>query len=129
MSDLDKAIKILIIDDSKLMRVTTTAIFEHVGFENIDTADGGKSALEKMEAEQYQLIVLDWIMPEMTGLEFLQTAKGIENYKEVPVIVASAENVEENITEAKAAGAVDYLTKPYSPEILLEKLNSVFGVE
>ena len=129
MGDLDKTIKILIIDDSQLMRVAMTKIFAHLGFENTDDVDGGKNALEKMGTEQYQLIMLDWIMPGMTGLEFLKAAKEIENYKEVPIIVASAENVEENIAEAKKAGAAEYLIKPYSPETLQEKLEIVLGGE
>ena len=114
--------KILIVDDEPhiIMMVRSRLIAN--GFAII-TADNGVMGFETAKQEQPDLIILDVLMPEMNGIETLIKLKATEETKNIPVIMFTAKGQSEDVEKAQAAGAVDYIVKPFSPPVLLEKVN------
>ena len=115
--------KILLVDDSAVMRKMvgkhlTTAV---PGVEIIEASDG-QDALEKATTDQFALIITDWNMPKMDGLELIKALKASDSGASVPVMVLSTESTPDKIEAATAAGAVGYLSKPFTPDKLREKL-------
>lgn len=114
--------RILVVDDSAIMRKVIEQILEVLGHEAVQAADGVE-ALEKLKSgEEVELILLDWNMPEMNGIEFLRTIKAQEAFKEIPVIMLTTESERRRMIEAIEAGARHYLTKPFQPETLATKI-------
>ncbi len=120
--------KILSVDDSKTIRSALKSIVEVIGIEVLEAEDGLK-ALEvlKKEYKDIDLIILDWEMPNMNGIEFLKEAKGVEEYKSIPVIMLTTINQKERMIEAIRSGAKQYLTKPFTSEDLLTKIIQTVG--
>lgn len=125
MSDLDTNLRVLIIDDFATMRKIEKNILGQLGIKNVDEADDGSTALPKLQANQYDVVLLDWNMPTMTGLELLKAMRADENLKNVPVIMVTAEALKDNIVAAAQAGVNDYVVKPFTAGTLEEKLKKV----
>jgi len=124
---IDPNIKILIVDDFSTMRKIIRNILTQLGFKNILEADDGTTALEILKKEKVDLIISDWNMPKMSGLELLKAVRSDENLKDIPFIMVSAEAQKENILEAIKYKVNQYIVKPFTPETLKEKLEKVFG--
>jgi two-component system chemotaxis response regulator CheY len=124
---MDPNIKILIVDDFSTMRKIIRNILTQLGFKNILEADDGTTALEILKKEKVDLIISDWNMPKMSGLELLKTVRSDENLKDVPFVMVTAEAQKENILEAIKYKVNQYIVKPFTPETLKEKLEKVFG--
>lgn len=125
MSDLDTNLRVLIIDDFATMRKIEKTILGQLGIKNVDEADDGSTALPKLQANRYDVVLLDWNMPTMTGLELLKAMRADENLKNVPVIMVTAEALKDNIVAAVQAGVNDYVVKPFTAGTLEEKLKKV----
>jgi FOG: CheY-like receiver len=124
---MDPNIKILIVDDFSTMRKIIRNILTQLGFKNILEADDGTTALEILKKEKVDLIISDWNMPKMSGLELLKAVRSDENLKDIPFIMVTAEAQKESILEAIKYKVNQYIVKPFTPETLKEKLEKVFG--
>jgi len=124
---IDTNIKILIVDDFSTMRKIIRNILTQLGFKNILEADDGTTALEILKKEKVDLIISDWNMPKMSGLELLKAVRSDENLKDIPFVMVTAEAQKESILEAIKYKVNQYIVKPFTPETLKEKLEKVFG--
>jgi len=124
---LDTSIKVLVVDDFATMRRIIKGVLKQLGFKEIIEAEDGTAALEELRKEKVGLIVSDWNMPKMTGLDLLKAVRSDESLKDIPFIMVTAEGQKENVLEAVKAGVSNYIVKPFTPETLSEKLEKVFG--
>lgn len=111
----------LVIDDSKSIRSILTKILLGVGFE-VDEAANGLEALELIKKEKVDLALVDWNMPDMDGCEFIQVVRKSNAYKDMRLIMVTTETAITKVAEALEAGADEYVMKPFSREVILEKL-------
>lgn len=123
---VQKTIKILVVDDFPTMRRIIRNLLKDLGFENVDEAEDGAQALEKVRNATFDLIVSDWNMPNMDGLEMLKTIRQDPDLSTLPVLMVTAEAKKENIIAAAQAGANGYVVKPFTAATLEEKLNKIF---
>lgn len=124
---MDLNMKVLVVDDFATMRRIVRNILKQIGFTNIIEADDGKSALKELKNEKIDLILCDWNMPEMPGIELLKTVRSDDELKGIPFVMVTAEAQKDNIVEAVKAGVSNYIVKPFTAETITEKLNKVFG--
>ena len=124
---IDKSIKILVVDDFATMRRIVKGVLKQLGFSEIIEADDGKTALEELKKDRIGLIVSDWNMPNMTGLELLKEVRADAGLKDIPFLMVTAEGQKENVVEAVQAGVSNYIVKPFTPETFSAKLEKVFA--
>jgi len=122
----DKNMKFLVVDDFSTMRRIVRNLLKELGFNNADEAEDGVAALTKLRNGNFQFVVSDWNMPNMTGLELLKAIRADANLKHLPVLMVTAEAKKENIVEAAQNGASGYVVKPFTAATLEEKLNKIF---
>jgi two-component system chemotaxis response regulator CheY len=122
----DKNMKFLVVDDFSTMRRIVRNLLKELGFTNVDEAEDGVVALSKLKGGNFEFVVSDWNMPNMTGLELLKAIRADASLKHLPVLMVTAEAKKENIIEAAQAGASGYVVKPFTAATLEEKLNKVF---
>jgi two-component system, chemotaxis family, chemotaxis protein CheY len=122
---MDFGIIILIVDDFASMRRIIKGTLKSIGFNNFLEAEDGLAALKVLEKEKVGLIISDWIMPNMNGLEFLKAVKKDDRFKGLPFIMVTAEGQKGNVLEAINAGVSNYIVKPFTPETLQAKLQKV----
>lgn len=115
--------RVLIVDDSSLMRHIVKKNLKALGFSNILEAENGGRALEILREDRVGLILSDWTMPGMTGLELLRKVRGDDDLKNTPFIMVTAEGLEGNIQDAVKAGVSSYVTKPFTVETLGNVIN------
>ncbi len=125
---VDKNINVLIVDDYTTMLRIIRNLLKQLGFNNVDDATDGAAALEKIKSKDYGLVISDWNMEPMTGIEFLRQVRSSDApYKNVPFIMVTAESKTENVVAAKQAGVNNYIVKPFNAETLKMKIASVLG--
>ncbi len=124
---VDKSMHILIVDDYKTMLRIIRNLLKQLGFENVDEATDGTAALQKIRERPYGLVISDWNMEPMTGIELLREVRADEKVKGTPFIMVTAESKTENVIAAKQAGVNNYIVKPFNAETLKRKMNSVIG--
>jgi two-component system chemotaxis response regulator CheY len=124
---MDLKMKVLIVDDFATMRRILRNILKQIGFTDIAEADDGVTALKELKKGKYDLILCDWNMPEMPGIDLLKTLKADEQLKDIPFVMVTAEAQKDNIIEAVKTGVSSYIVKPFTAETVSEKLNKVFG--
>ncbi|MCA9772786.1 MAG: chemotaxis response regulator CheY [Myxococcales bacterium] len=124
---MNKEMRILVVDDFSTMRNIIKNILRQLGYNNIIEADSGKTALQKLAEKPVDLVISDWNMPVMDGLELLKRIRASAELKSIPVVMVTAEAKKENIIEAVQAGVSNYIVKPFTPEVLEQKLEKVFG--
>ncbi len=115
--------KVLVVDDFATMRKIIKNVLKQINIENVLEAENGKRALTILKSDNVDLIISDWIMPEMTGIEFLRACKGDEAIKKIPFIMVTAEAQKDNIMEAIKSGVDNYIVKPFTPEKLREAID------
>jgi len=123
---LDCSLKVLVVDDMMSMRNIVKRSLVEIGYQDIQFATNGEEALEKLKSGEFGLVLLDWNMPVMSGIEVLRVMRANPAFKKIPVLMITAEAQMENIMEAVQAGVSDYLVKPFSGQALQEKLEKVF---
>lgn len=121
-----KSIKILVVDDFPTMRRIVKNLLKDLGYENVDEAEDGAMALEKLHTGNFDFVVSDWNMPNMDGLSMLKAIRADEQLAKLPVLMVTAEAKKENIIAAAQAGASGYVVKPFTAATLEEKLNKIF---
>ncbi|MFZ5776209.1 MAG: response regulator [Thermodesulfobacteriota bacterium] len=123
----DPNMKILVVDDFATMRRIVKNILTQLGFKNIIEADDGTTALDVLKAEKIGLIISDWNMPKMTGLDLLKAVRSDASMANTPFIMVTAEAQQDNIILAVKAKVSQYIVKPFTAETLAEKLTKIFG--
>ena len=119
-------IRILVVDDMSTMRRIIRTILNQLGYSNIEEAENGKQALAKLKKEKFDFVITDWNMPEMDGLSLVKAIRSDEELKHLPVLMVTAEAKKENVMEALKAGVNNYIVKPFTPEVLKEKMEKIF---
>ncbi|HTC28601.1 chemotaxis protein CheY [Dyella dinghuensis] len=125
---MDKNMKILVVDDFSTMRRIVRNLLVELGFSNpmIQEADDGHNAMTMLKASPFDMVVTDWNMPNMTGIELLQAIRAEPKLKGLPVLMVTAENNREQIIAAAQAGVNGYIVKPFTAVTLKEKLDKIF---
>jgi two-component system chemotaxis response regulator CheY len=124
---VNKAMNIIVVDDYNTMRRIIRNLLKQLGFDNVDEAADGGEALAKMKEKSYSLVISDWNMEPMTGLELLKLVRADAHLKATPFIMVTAESKPENVIAAKQAGVSNYIVKPFNAETLKTKMTSVIG--
>ncbi len=127
---VDKNMNVLVVDDYQTMIRIIKNLLKQLGFNNVDEATDGTAAYELLNVKKYGLVISDWNMEPMSGLELLKKVRatgGNDNIQKVPFIMITAESKTENVIAAKQAGVNNYIVKPFNAETLKTKIASVIG--
>lgn len=122
----DPNMKILVVDDMVTMRRIVKNILKQLGFANVEEAENGQEALQKLRVDNYGFVVSDWNMPVMTGIDMLRAIRADEKLRTTPVLMVTAEAQQSNLVEAVQAGVSNYIVKPFTAETLQEKIAKIF---
>ncbi len=126
LASVSRDINILVVDDFATMRKIVRGGLKQMGFNNIVEAEDGQIALQKLEHGEFNLIISDWNMPNMMGIDFLKAVRADAKYKSVPFLMITAEGKKENVLEAAKAGVSNYIVKPFTPQAFEDKLELIF---
>ena len=124
---IDKSMNVLIVDDYKTMLRIIRNLLKQIEFSNVEEASDGAEALSKLRTGNFGLVISDWNMAPMTGLQLLQEVRADSKLKHVPFIMITAESKTENVVAAKQAGVSNYIVKPFNAETLKGKIEMVLG--
>jgi two-component system, chemotaxis family, chemotaxis protein CheY len=122
---MDKNIKILVVDDFATMRKVIRNLLKQVGYDNIVEAEDGVIALRTLKSQKIEFVISDWNMPNMTGLELLKAVRADEDLKSTPFLMVTAEALQDNVIAAVKAGVSNYIVKPFTAEVLNEKITKI----
>jgi len=123
---VDLTMPVLVVDDYNTMVRIIRNLLRQLGFENVDDANDGTVALEKMRIRKYGLVISDWNMEPMTGYDLLQQVRADPNLQQTPFIMVTAESKTDNVIAAKKAGVSNYIVKPFNAQTLKTKIEAVF---
>ncbi|WP_449448264.1 chemotaxis response regulator CheY [Thermomonas brevis] len=123
---MDKGIRILIVDDFSTMRRIVKNLLSDLGFSNFAEADDGTTALVELQKAKFDLVVTDWNMPGMPGIDLLKAIRADAALAKIPVLMVTAEAKREQIIEAAQAGVNGYIIKPFTAATLEDKLVKIF---
>lgn len=123
--------KFLVVDDFATMRKVIKKVLREIGYTNVEDADDGKTALPLLQQaaqgpEPFQFVISDWNMPGMAGIDLLKHCKADPHLKHLPFLMVTAEADQKNVVEAVQAGVSDYVVKPFSSQVLKQKLFNVY---
>jgi len=122
----NRDLKFLVVDDFSTMRRIVRNLLKELGFANVDEAEDGAVALQKLRGGGFDFVISDWNMPNMTGVELLRAVRADPALKRLPLLIITAEAKKENIIEAAQSGASGYIVKPFTAATLDEKLTKIF---
>ncbi len=123
---LDLKMKVLVVDDFSTMRRIVKNILKQIGYSDIEEAEDGNSALVRLRQGGFGLVVSDWNMPNMTGLDLLKAIRADNSLNGMPVLMVTAEAKKENVLDAIKAGVNNYVVKPFTADVLKEKIEKIF---
>jgi len=123
----NRELQILVVDDFKSMRSLIKTLLRKLGFTNVFEANDGAEAWGILQQEKIELVISDWNMPEMPGIELLRKIRSEERFKDLPFLMVTAEGLKENVVQAIQAGVSGYIVKPFSPAALEDKLQKIFA--
>ena len=123
---MDKNMKILIVDDFSTMRRIIKNLLRDLGFTNTQEADDGSTALPMLRSGDFDFLVTDWNMPGMTGIDLLKEVRADAKLVSLPVLMVTAEAKRDQIIEAAQAGVNGYVVKPFTAQVLKEKIDKIF---
>jgi two-component system chemotaxis response regulator CheY len=124
---IDTGIKVLVVDDMSTMRRILKNVLRQIGFSDIIEAENGQDALKKLKAGEFGLVVSDWNMPVMQGIELLRAIRADSELKTLPFLMVTGESQKENLIEAVQVGVSSYVVKPFTAEVLQGKLEKMFA--
>ncbi len=124
---VDMKMNILIVDDYKTMLRIIRNLLKQLGFDNVEEATDGSMALSKLRDGSFGLVISDWNMEPMTGLQLLKEVRADARLAKTPFVMVTAESKTENVVAAKAAGVSNYIVKPFNAATLKQKISSVIG--
>jgi two-component system chemotaxis response regulator CheY len=123
----DANMKILVVDDFATMRRIVRNILKELGYLNVEEAENGAEAFQKVLAGGIEFVITDWNMPVMDGFGLLQKIRGDAQYRSLPVLFVTAEAEKEKVVSAIQAGVNNYIVKPFTSETLKEKMDKIFA--
>ena len=118
--------RVLVVDDFSTMRRIIKNILRQLGFTNIVEADDGTTAWDTLNKDKIEFIISDWNMPQMTGIELLRKVRASEEFADLPFLMVTAEAQQENILEAVQAKVSNYIVKPFTAEVMKQKIDKIF---
>ena len=118
---------VLVVDDYTPYRRTLRCVLQQIGFRSIDDAEDAETALAKMQDRSYGLVISDWKMEPLSGLDFLKQVRANEKLKDTPFLMVTAAGTAEEVAMAKEAGVSNYIVKPFNLATLRKKIYSVLG--
>lgn len=121
------SVKVLVVDDSPTMRRIIINALNKIGYSDIGEAANGKEALDALRSEEYRLILTDWNMPEMNGEQFVRELMQDEKLKSIPVIMVTTRGMKEDVITAVKLGVKGYIVKPFTPEVLKQKIEDALS--
>ncbi len=126
---IDTNMRVMIVDDYNTMLRIMRNLLKQLNFTNVEEASDGGAALELLKEHEgdFGLIISDWNMEPMTGIQLLREVRGTDGWKSIPFIMVTAESKSENVIAAKDAGVSNYIVKPFNAETLKNKMASVLG--
>ena len=124
---IDTDMKILVVDDFAAARKIVINSLAQLGFNNAYEADDGFSALVRLKSALFDLVVIDWKMSKMSGMELLKQIRADPNLKHIPVLMVSDDGLQENIVAATKAGLNAYIIRPFEVKTFAEKLEKIFN--
>ncbi len=125
----DRNIKILVVDDAPMIRRILKNLLKEMGFNNIEEAEDGMVALQKLRSQKFDFVITDWNMPNLTGIELVQEIRKDPNLKHLPIMMVTAEAKKENIILALKSGVNNYIVKPFTPENVKAKIEAIFSAK
>jgi len=121
--------KILVVDDSSTMRRIIKNTLNHLGYKDLLEAEDGAMAWETMtQNSDIGVLITDWNMPNMNGLELVKKVRAEQKYADMPIIMVTTEGGKTEVITALKAGVNNYIVKPFTPQVLKEKLEAVLGI-
>lgn len=124
---IDKSMNVLIVDDYKTMLRIIRNLLKQIDLVNVEEANDGAEALGKLRGGQFGLVISDWNMAGMSGIDLLREVRADAQLKQTPFIMITAESKTENVIAAKEAGVSNYIVKPFNAETLRDKIEKVLG--
>ena len=124
---MDTSIKVLVVDDFATMRRIVKGVLKQIGFDKIVEAEDGSIALDALKKEEIGLIISDWNMPNMSGLDLLKAVRGDDGLKGIPFVMVTAEGLKDNVLEAVKVGVTNYVVKPFTPEAFSKKIQAALN--
>ena len=121
----DQTIKILTVDDFSTMRRIIRNILRQLGYSNIIEAESGAAALDALQTQNIDFVITDWNMPNMNGLELLKAIRTNDKLQNIPVLMVTAEALKDNVIEAVKVGVNGYIVKPFTAEMLKERIDAI----
>jgi two-component system, chemotaxis family, chemotaxis protein CheY len=119
--------RVLVVDDFATMRKIIKNVLKQISIDNVVEAENGKHALSVLRSDDIDFIISDWIMPEMTGIEFLRACKEDETIKNIPFVMVTAEAQRDSVLEAIKSGVDNYIVKPFTPEKLKDVISKTMA--
>lgn len=120
--------KFLVVDDSPTMRRIVTNALREIGYGDVVEAEDGQDALEKLNADAFEFVITDWNMPNMNGLDLTKSIRTHGTYGEVPILMITTRGMQEDVIAAMQARVNNYIVKPFTPQILREKINMILKI-
>jgi two-component system chemotaxis response regulator CheY len=124
---VEAKMRVLVVDDFATMRKIIKNVLKQISIDNVVEAENGKHALSVLRSDNIDFIISDWIMPEMTGIEFLRACKEDEQIKNIPFVMVTAEAQKDSVLEAIKSGVDNYIVKPFTPEKLKEVISKTMA--
>ena len=122
----DPNMRVLVVDDFSTMRRIVKNILRQLGFNNVVEADDGTTAWDVLNRDKIDFIISDWNMPQMTGIDLLRKVRSSEEFGDLPFLMVTAEAQQENIIEAVQAKVSNYIVKPFTAEVMKQKIDKIF---
>ena len=122
----DPNMRVLVVDDFSTMRRIIKNILRQLGFTNVVEADDGTTAWDVLNKDKIEFIISDWNMPQMTGIELLRKVRASEEFSDLPFLMVTAEAQQENIIEAVQAKVSNYIVKPFTADVMKQKIDKIF---
>ncbi len=120
-------LKILLVDDSPTMRRILVNTLKHLGYEDVGQAENGREALSKLHMDRYGFVITDWNMPEMDGLTLVKLMKDEAEFANIPILMVTTRSQQEDVLEAMRVGVNNYVVKPFTPQILKQKMEAILA--
>ena len=117
--------KVLVVDDSATMRKIVAKMLKQIGYADIEEAEHGQDALDRLESSKFDLMLTDWNMPVMDGLALTQKVRAMEELADMPILMVTTRNMKGDIVSAMKAGVNNYITKPFDPKTIKQKIDQV----
>jgi len=122
---MEKSMKILVVDDFATMRKVVRNLLKQAGYENIVEAEDGVVALRTLKTQKIDFVISDWNMPNMTGIDLLRAVRADSDLAKMPFLMVTAEALQDNVITAVKAGVNNYIVKPFTAEVLNEKITQI----